>query len=191
MHPSQNNSHNSSNTSQFWNFSVYFSSPAKLTVMQTKTFWKMTYNQMFRNHETHSHFQTSGKSRPSIIFHFELFFKKSQNSAFPYKMNSIFHHLLCFYSFFVLSTSTHSAIVNRTTIISSPRITDWGAWGPWSTCPNREYVYGFQLKTERNRGEFDDTGLNGIRLFCAKSGKNLKKNIIAGQQLILQLLNFC
>jgi len=55
-------------------------------------------------------------------------------------------------------------------LLSSPRATDWGEWGDWDNCPERNgaqtYVMGMRLKTEPAQGPGDDTALNGIRFMC-------------------------
>ncbi|CAG7826413.1 unnamed protein product [Allacma fusca] len=51
--------------------------------------------------------------------------------------------------------------------ISSPVITNWGAWGHYEPCPPGTYVYGFQLIAESTQGFFGgDSALNGINLLC-------------------------
>ncbi|XP_074023948.1 vitelline membrane outer layer protein 1 homolog [Numenius arquata] len=47
----------------------------------------------------------------------------------------------------------------------------WGDWGDPEFCPKGSYATGFQLKVEPHKGFFgDDTGLNGVRLLCARGG---------------------
>ncbi|XP_069505913.1 vitelline membrane outer layer protein 1-like [Ambystoma mexicanum] len=41
-----------------------------------------------------------------------------------------------------------------------------GTWGRVEFCPAGQFATGFALKVQSARGYADDTGLNGIRLFC-------------------------
>jgi len=45
-----------------------------------------------------------------------------------------------------------------------------GDWGKLDLCPPGQYVVGFALKSEKNRGVHDDTALNGVRLRCNGGG---------------------
>ena len=53
-------------------------------------------------------------------------------------------------------------------LITSPELTNWGTWAEETEmCPNGTYAQGFQLLVETWSGAaFDDTSLNGIKLFC-------------------------
>jgi len=53
-------------------------------------------------------------------------------------------------------------------IISSPRLTDWGTEGPFAICPAGKVVKGFTLKIEPRKRRFDNTALNGIVFLCGK-----------------------
>lgn len=56
-------------------------------------------------------------------------------------------------------------------ILRSPEVTNFGGWHAWEYCPLGTYVVGMQLKTERYGGVFyDDTSLNGVKLYCAAVG---------------------
>lgn len=49
---------------------------------------------------------------------------------------------------------------------------DLGYWGTWSSnfiCPAGENVVGFTNRVEPDQGEGDDTAMNGLRMYCAKS----------------------
>lgn len=59
-------------------------------------------------------------------------------------------------------------------IISSPRVTDWGEWGDFDVCPENTYVMGMRLKTEPAQGPGDDTALNGVSFMCGVNGDNQK-----------------
>jgi len=51
--------------------------------------------------------------------------------------------------------------------IESPKVTNWGEWGPEEYCNQSHYVTGFRLKVQQNQGIIlDDTALNGIELHC-------------------------
>ncbi|PIC17983.1 hypothetical protein B9Z55_024033 [Caenorhabditis nigoni] len=54
----------------------------------------------------------------------------------------------------------------ETTIIQSPRATNWGDWKNWKNCPDGTYAYATKHKVEEPRGKGDDTGLNAVALFC-------------------------
>jgi hypothetical protein len=43
----------------------------------------------------------------------------------------------------------------------------WGDWGEVEHCPKGEQAIGFSLKTEREQGDGDDSGLNSISLKCS------------------------
>lgn len=58
-------------------------------------------------------------------------------------------------------------------MIESPKITNWGAWGSLESCPVGAFVVGMQLKVEKADGWKDDSGLNGIRLFCSRLGSSI------------------
>jgi len=51
--------------------------------------------------------------------------------------------------------------------LTSPQVTNWGAWHDWEFCPVGTFVVGMQLKTESYQGAFkDDSSLNGVKFFC-------------------------
>ncbi|KAG2458478.1 vitelline membrane outer layer protein 1 homolog [Polypterus senegalus] len=45
----------------------------------------------------------------------------------------------------------------------------WGEWEYRENCPKGWIAYGYALKVDDSHGSGDDTGLNGIRLFCKAS----------------------
>ena len=51
---------------------------------------------------------------------------------------------------------------------------DTGDWGKLDLCPIGQYVVGFALKSEKNRGLHDDTALNGIRLVSFQKARQAK-----------------
>lgn len=59
--------------------------------------------------------------------------------------------------------SSHEIVV----WIHSPRITEWGTWGPPEICANNSWVGGMRLKIETSQGwHSDDTALNAVQLQC-------------------------
>lgn len=52
--------------------------------------------------------------------------------------------------------------------ISPGSKTSWGNWGNWQHCDNNAYAVAFQLKTEGDQGDGDDTSLNSIALYCGE-----------------------
>jgi hypothetical protein len=50
--------------------------------------------------------------------------------------------------------------------IRSPRITNYGDWGPEERCPKNSFVNGIQVRVEDFQGKGDDTALNGVKLSC-------------------------
>ncbi|XP_021949898.1 uncharacterized protein LOC110847284 isoform X1 [Folsomia candida] len=77
--------------------------------------------------------------------------------------------------FVAILTATMVTRVNcdLTHMIESPKITNWGAWGSLESCPVGAFVVGMQLKVEKADGWKDDSGLNGIRLFCSRLGSSI------------------
>jgi len=61
----------------------------------------------------------------------------------------------------------HSSFEVADKILASERVTDFGEWGGWEYCPPNTYVVGLELKIEELKSG-DNTGLNAIRLFCAR-----------------------
>ncbi|XP_060542141.1 vitelline membrane outer layer protein 1-like [Pantherophis guttatus] len=50
-------------------------------------------------------------------------------------------------------------------VLSVPNGSSWGEWGPISFCSSG-YANAFSLKVEKDNWTLDNTGLNGIRLYC-------------------------
>lgn len=76
---------------------------------------------------------------------------------------------LCLFIFFSVSSYDPGKVHP----IYSPRVADFGTWGPWEYCPKGEFVNGFQLRTEPHVGSLpteDDTALNAVRFFCGPVG---------------------
>ena len=48
-------------------------------------------------------------------------------------------------------------------LYSAETVGHTGDWGNLDVCPPGQYVVGFSLKSEKNKGLGDDTALNGIR----------------------------
>jgi hypothetical protein len=62
-------------------------------------------------------------------------------------------------------------------VISSPNLTNYGYWGEWENCPEDSlFVTAFQLKVEPKNSLIDDSGLNGIRLFCGRPQQQQQQN---------------
>ena len=51
-------------------------------------------------------------------------------------------------------------------IIKSPQITNIGRWYDMEYCPDNMYAVSMQLKIQNYQGSNDDTGLNGVALYC-------------------------
>ncbi|XP_067278863.1 vitelline membrane outer layer protein 1-like [Pseudorasbora parva] len=49
----------------------------------------------------------------------------------------------------------------------------WGSWGLREFCPTGTYAAGFSLMVEKNKFFWDNTALNGIRLYCVSQTKGL------------------
>lgn len=74
--------------------------------------------------------------------------------------------LLTAYFLGVLVTGIDGRRSDYTMDMETRTDTQWGIWGAVEYCPEGEYAYKFQLKTEPGQGGGDDTGLNGIKLYC-------------------------
>lgn len=44
----------------------------------------------------------------------------------------------------------------------------WGEWYPQQTCPANTAVCGISVRFEAKQGKGDDTGLNGVKLYCCE-----------------------
>ncbi|MEY4508500.1 MAG: hypothetical protein RLZZ450_622 [Pseudomonadota bacterium] len=44
----------------------------------------------------------------------------------------------------------------------------WGEWYPQQTCPTNTAVCGISVRVEPRQGKKDDTGLNGVKLYCCE-----------------------
>lgn len=80
-------------------------------------------------------------------------------------------------SIFTKSLSTSSTTPLPPVSISSlenPYEINWGNWGPFETCDDKDYVVGFRSKLQSEM-DADKTGLNGVELICLK-GKKLKSS---------------
>jgi len=66
-------------------------------------------------------------------------------------------------------------------IITSPPVTNWGAWNPFQHCPEGTLAKGFQLLVQPSQGIIiDDTALNGVKLFCGYPTDIETVNITSG-----------
>ena len=70
-----------------------------------------------------------------------------------------------------------------TPLYSSETLGYWGNWGARQTCPSGEYVYGFQLKSQKDQDIYDESALNGIKLLCTGGGSVTSKIGPFGQWL--------
>lgn len=52
------------------------------------------------------------------------------------------------------------------TQVSGNALTHWGTWRSWKRCPTGMAAIGFSVKKEGNQGLGDDTGVNGLSIFC-------------------------
>ncbi|CAG7733778.1 unnamed protein product [Allacma fusca] len=68
---------------------------------------------------------------------------------------------------FVIAVFCFASAFAAEIFIQSPRVSDYGDWGPYDECPPGMYVIGFQLVSEPDQGAFgDDSAMNGVSLFC-------------------------
>ena len=51
-------------------------------------------------------------------------------------------------------------------IIKSRMLTNYGDWYEMKHCPDNMYAVGMQIKFQNAQGGDDDTGLNGVVLYC-------------------------
>ena len=63
----------------------------------------------------------------------------------------------------------YSILARKTTSLSSSQKTNWGTWGNAEYCDYGSFVVGFRTRVEAPVGEYDDTGLNAIELFCSNN----------------------
>lgn len=71
--------------------------------------------------------------------------------------------LLIFIPVFIallFSTSVHS------TVLFSPKVTNYGKWGEMGFCPQNTFVMGMKVKMDERTSGRDKTALNGIEMFC-------------------------
>merc|ERR1711962_125896 len=81
----------------------------------------------------------------------------------------------CLFTIVALATGIEcKRLVN--VLYSAETVGNTGDWGNLDVCPSGEYVVGFSLKSEKNKGVSDDTGLNGIRLRCS-GGKTVSSTV--------------
>lgn len=81
--------------------------------------------------------------------------------------------------FCVTAVSITAAIfeTRQRNILESPKLTDFGFWGPFENCTDGNIVTGFQLKMEEFGRPFDDTALNGVRFFCGSHQENITSSV--------------
>ena len=64
--------------------------------------------------------------------------------------------------------------------------TNNGTWGSFEFCPEGQFVYAYDVKSEPDQGEGDDTGVNSVRMYCmdrpATSESGSLKNPITSLQ---------
>jgi len=78
----------------------------------------------------------------------------------------LFVKLICFLNIIVVAFGQE--IPEGENVIASDNVTNFGTWGLWDSCTDKKTVTAFQLKVEPKNSLIDDTGLNGIRLFCGR-----------------------
>jgi len=72
---------------------------------------------------------------------------------------------------FVLGCVLLSSISGQDIILENPILTYWGDWYEWQNCSEGQYIHGMRLMThEYQTILYDDTALNGIRLYCGEPG---------------------
>jgi len=55
----------------------------------------------------------------------------------------------------------------------------WGKWSKWRTCPQGQFLVGFDIRVEPKQGKKDDTAANDLRFLCSK-GKGKLNTLVAG-----------
>ena len=55
-------------------------------------------------------------------------------------------------------------------------------WYPWDMCPENTYAYSFALKVEADVGVYDDSGLNGVKLYCKMRGREHQEGSASSSQ---------
>ena len=67
--------------------------------------------------------------------------------------------------------------------IESPKVTNFGTWGPEEFCANGSDVTGFRLKVQTDQGILDDTALNAIELHCTpQEGSEGERHVIISKE---------
>ncbi|CAF0783582.1 unnamed protein product [Brachionus calyciflorus] len=97
--------------------------------------------------------------------------KKSNIFSFGENLNNYFTTT----SIFTKSLSTFSTTSLPPVSISplgNPYEINWGSWGPFETCDDKDYVVGFRSKLQYEKDNVaDKTALNGVELICFNEKK--------------------
>ncbi|XP_039609720.1 vitelline membrane outer layer protein 1 homolog [Polypterus senegalus] len=86
--------------------------------------------------------------------------------------NGVLLSILC------LCAISCTEVFGYSSVISVRNGGPWGEWEYRENCPKGWIAYGYALKVDDSQGSGDDTGLNGIQLFCKASADSTETHRI-------------